>query len=251
MESRSYALLAGVFVLALVSALVGVIVWFTGNHGERVEYVVVSRIPVSGLTLQAPVRLRGVDVGNVNFIRFDPNDPRNILVGISVDRHAPVMQGTFARLGYWGISGLTYVQLLTKENATQRLPPRSQIAMRPSFLDAAEASGQKLLVNAAQAADRVTHLLSDKNIDTIAQTLTKLQAAADGLARASHSIQTDVTKETLPKVNSLTDALTREAAKFDRLLTDINQQPQSLLFGKSPPPPGPGEPGFNAQGAGR
>lgn len=249
MESRTYALLAGLFVLALAAGLIAAIVWFTGTHGERVQYVVVSRIAVSGLTPQAPVRLRGVDVGTVDSIRFDPNDPRNILVTVTVDKNAPVTQGAYARLGYWGISGLTYVQIFTDDDVTQRLSPHGQIAMRPSLIDAAAASGQKLLANAAAAADRVTALLSDKNLDTISRTLTKLQRAADGLVQATRSIQSDVTKETLPKVNDLTDALAHEAAKLDRLLTDLNHQPQSLLFGKSPPPPGPGEPGFDGRRA--
>jgi len=38
----------------------------------------------------------------------------------------------------------------------------------------------------------------------------------------------------------------RSSRGLERLLNEINEQPASLIFGRSPNPPGPGEPGFNA-----
>jgi phospholipid/cholesterol/gamma-HCH transport system substrate-binding protein len=244
MESRAYALFAGLFVIVFVAGLIGAIVWFTGTSGARVNYVVVSDVPVSGLTLQAPVRLRGVDVGSVESIWFDRQDPRRILVTVSVNEAAPVTEGTYARLAYWGVSGMTFVQLQNDSPSIRRLPPLGRITMRPSTIDVAAASGQQLLANAADAAGRVEKLLSDQNLAQLTRTLKKLEQAAAGLGQATQSIQSNITETTLPKINDLTDDLSHQARKLDRLLTELNQQPQSLLFGKQPPPPGPGEPGF-------
>ena len=75
MEKRAYALAAGLFVLVLGVALVAGVLWL--NRDERVggvPYEVTTTRPVSGLKVEAPVRFRGVDVGKVESIRFDPSE---------------------------------------------------------------------------------------------------------------------------------------------------------------------------------
>lgn len=248
MENRSYAFLAGLFIVLLTAGVVIALFWFTGDNAERTRYVVVSRIPVSGLTVQAPVRLRGVDVGTVEAIRFDRNDPRAILVTVGVYESAPVTEGVYAQLAYWGISGLTYVALNDDGSDPTRLRPGDRIEMRPSFIGQAAVSAEALLANANIAAERVTALLSDENVAQIGRTLDKLEQAVDEIGRAGHAIRAEVTRSTLPKFNTLADELAAEARKLDQLLTDLGEQPQSLLFGRAPPPPGPGEPGFEREG---
>ncbi len=51
--------------------------------------------------------------------------------------------------------------------------------------------------------------------------------------------------DTLPRFNGLLKDVQRSSRGLDRLITELNEQPHSLLFGKNPPPPGPGEPGFS------
>ena len=74
MENKAHALAAGLFVLAL-SALLGVLAyWLTRDVGIRLAYEITTREAVSGLQPQAPVRYRGVNVGKVTSIGFDPVD---------------------------------------------------------------------------------------------------------------------------------------------------------------------------------
>jgi phospholipid/cholesterol/gamma-HCH transport system substrate-binding protein len=250
MENRSHALLAGLFVVILSASVVVAFIWFTDDGAARTRYVVVSKIPVSGLTVQAPVRLRGVDVGSVEAIRFDREDPRAILVTIGVDENAPITEAAYAQLAYWGISGLTYVALSDDGTDVGRLPPGGRIEMRPSFIGQAATSAEAFLANASTVAQRVTALLNEENIAQLSRTLDKLEKTVEGIGTASVAIQSEVTRSTLPKFNALADDLAAQARKLDELLTDLDQQPQSLLFGRSPPPPGPGEPGFDRRGGG-
>lgn len=50
--------------------------------------------------------------------------------------------------------------------------------------------------------------------------------------------------DTLHKLREATEGLTRNSRSVDRFLLQLEEQPRSLLFGRSPPPPGPGEEGF-------
>jgi phospholipid/cholesterol/gamma-HCH transport system substrate-binding protein len=54
--------------------------------------------------------------------------------------------------------------------------------------------------------------------------------------------------ETLPRLNDLLADLARVSRSLDRLLADLSEQPASLVFGRPPAAPGPGEPGFNPRG---
>lgn len=54
----------------------------------------------------------------------------------------------------------------------------------------------------------------------------------------------EVLVDTLPKIHKMSDSITRSAHNADRILSQLERHPQSLLFGKPSPQPGPGENGF-------
>ena len=84
MENRAHALAAGLFTLLLGIGVLIAAQWFSRDNYEKVQYTLVSNHSVSGLNVQASVRLRGVEVGKVDVIEFDGDDPRNILIKINV-----------------------------------------------------------------------------------------------------------------------------------------------------------------------
>ncbi|SFN95214.1 phospholipid/cholesterol/gamma-HCH transport system substrate-binding protein [Nitrosospira briensis] len=49
---------------------------------------------------------------------------------------------------------------------------------------------------------------------------------------------------TMHKLREATEGIQRNSRSVDRVLLQLEEQPRSLLFGRSPPPPGPGEDGF-------
>ncbi len=53
-----------------------------------------------------------------------------------------------------------------------------------------------------------------------------------------------VREDTLPRVNALADTVERGAQRVGRLAAELDRQPDSLLWGRKPSRPGPGEPGF-------
>ena len=73
----------------ITALLVALAAWLTRDTGERDIYEISTRETVTGLQPQAPVRYRGVDVGKVASIGFDPKTPGNVLMRLEVDREAP------------------------------------------------------------------------------------------------------------------------------------------------------------------
>jgi len=207
MESRAHALAAGLFTVALAAALVAVVAWFGDRgRGPRDVYVIVSKSSVSGLNEQASVRYRGVDVGRVTEIRFDPADPHAILVRIAVDRQTHVTTETYAQLSYQGITGLAYVTLddegkLGAQLATSRAaPPR--IPMRPSLLQEVGDAGQLLLIRIDEIAQRLNLVLSDENRARMSQTLANVERMTARFATVQEKL--------IPTLEEL-PGLTREA----------------------------------------
>ena len=96
MENKAHALAAGAFVLGLLAVLVGLVVWFTRDSTVRNIYELSTRDPVSGLQPQAMVRYRGIAVGKVTLIDFDPKVKGNVRVRITVDERVPLTTSSFA-----------------------------------------------------------------------------------------------------------------------------------------------------------
>jgi phospholipid/cholesterol/gamma-HCH transport system substrate-binding protein len=313
MENRAHALAVGLFILLLGAAMVAVIVWFRGGNVERVEHLVVARTGVPGLAVKAAVKLRGVDVGTVEEIAFDPADARRILVRIAVDKAAPLTRGTFARLGYQGVTGLTFIDLDDPGDDPRPLATApaadGAIELRPSLIDQLATGAPALLATFTETANRLNALLEPRNqqrleqlldsaersvslfgdrarelkpalaalppllqrLDRTAQRAEEAAAAATGLAgdlrmklgaldhvssaaaqvgAATRSIEIGLVGLDGPQTPPLLEDFGRAARGVDRAVGQWSEQPQSLIFGRPPAPPGPGEAGFDSS-AGR
>jgi len=120
------------------------------------------------------------------------------------------------------------------------------IAARRQTLDAGIASAAKTFDNAARATNDLAPLL--ERIGRSADALEKLgneAAQASALAgRTVDSVGGDVkrfTADTLPEVQRLLGEMTVLATSLRRLSERIEGSPGSLLVGRRPVPPGPGE----------
>lgn len=185
MENKAHALAAGTFVLVVAAMLVALAMWLTRDSGAQRAFEMTTRDAVSGLQPQAAVRFRGVTVGKVSAISFDPEVRGNVLVRIAVDVDAPMTRSTYATLGFQGVTGLAFVALddsgeskepLVSEN--DRVP---RIELRPGLLARISDQGASLLVQLEETARRVNALLAPDNQKVLLGSIASLGRSADGV----------------------------------------------------------------------
>src|SRR5215470_6038267 len=124
MESQSHSFIAGLFVILIGLAAIAGALWLGPDKGPaRLPIDLITAHSVSGLKVDAPVRYRGVDIGRVDSISFDPQQTGEIRVRIEVDPASPITKSTFAKLSYQGITGVAFIQLDEEKGQTsERLP---------------------------------------------------------------------------------------------------------------------------------
>jgi len=192
MENKAHALATGLFVLLLGAALIGVIAWFQGDHRSTRSYTVVASHGVPGLNLKAPVKLAGVEIGKVEDVAFDPADSGRVLVSIEVAEDAPLKTTTRARLGYQGITGLSFIDLSNDEDpaAGKRLEEGARIELRSSRLDELMSNAPRVLASIDAAARRMAGLLDDRHQQQLFQAVKSIDNAAQSLAHLAEDART-------------------------------------------------------------
>lgn len=300
MENRSYALIAGLFILLLSIALVITAVWLSGSEIERMPYLIVTQSSVTGLNPQSKIRYRGVPVGQVESIDFDPDNFEDILIRVQIDSDIPISEDTYATLRYQGITGLAQIELADDGKDGERLKTSARdparIPMRESLLEELTDAGKdivdktqdllenlnemvnedslarvkRILANMDQATARLAEVeeklvpaletLPDlarkakgtlvevdkfvNNMNAVSKELREAAESGKRLGKSGEAAGQKLVETTLPRLNELLEQLSDTTAQVERLAADLERRPQSLIFGRPEPPPGPGEQGY-------
>jgi phospholipid/cholesterol/gamma-HCH transport system substrate-binding protein len=334
MENKSHALAAGAFVILVTALLVALAAWLMRDTRIRDALEFSTRESVTGLQPQAAVRYRGIAVGKVDSIEFDPKLRGNVLVRLAVDQGTPITKSTYAVLGYQGVTGLAYVQLDDDGSSAESLDlsgrnvPR--IPLKPSVLSKLSDQGANILIQLEETTKRVNQLLAPENqkaligsvqavgasasnfstqvtamqrildaqfgpertdipalvkdtrsaMQSLQTTAGEINKTAQEASRAAASLQAvgqrvsekggtldrvneglgsvnqttqaigqaaqALSASTLPRAARVADDAARAARSTDRVIKELGDNPQSLIFGPAAIPPGPGESGFVA-----
>ena len=140
-----------------------------------------------------------------------------------------IMLGAFAKTG----QATAQWELLAK----QLSPAIQQLPALTAQTGATLTSIQQLAEDARKMSQQLTLLTQ------------QLQSPAAPFNRALSGVEhisDQMELETLPQINALTNDASNSVRAFNHTLNDLQEQPQSLLFGKPAPAPGPGESGFVA-----
>lgn len=236
MENKAHALAAGAFVLGLIAALVALVVWFTRDNTVRNVYELSTRDAVSGLQPQAQVRYRGISVGKVTSIDFDPKTKGNVRVRITVDERVPLTTSSFATLSYQGVTGLAFIALDDEGESTVALKPNNdnppRIPLKPSMLAKLQDRGEEIIDQVEEVTKRANALLADANQKRVADALENIAAASASantlLKQLDNTVKTGLNPtlaampETLSTVKKAAGDVSRVANNFNSTVGRLN-----------------------------
>lgn len=221
MENKSHAMAAGLFVVLVTALLAGLALWLTRDHNQYNQYELTTKDGIGGLQPQAAVRYKGVPVGKVMHIGFDPQASGNVLIRIAVDTGAPITATTFAVLGYQGVTGLAHVQLDDAPEPPPQLPPGAsglpRLWLKSSPLSMLADQGPALLGRVDEVTRRLNDMLGDENQKRFSDMLENISGAAAGVRDLSTGVQ-----------QTLTQSIEPALADFPALTSDARKALQSL-----------------------
>lgn len=233
MENRAYALVTGLFILLLGAGLAVGALWLGGGNEVTRPYLVVAEGSVTGLVENSNVLYRGVLVGQVESIRFNPEDFEEILVLIRIDADIPVTSGTYATLKLQGVTGFARVVLNDEDEGRNgqhlqtSVDDPARIPMQPSLIDQVTDSGTELIASSNQLLENLNALLGPESRARIEGILANAEAATAQLVALEKALLpvlkdvpelTDRASTTLLRTNELLERLGLVSAHVDELV---------------------------------
>ncbi len=146
----------GIFIIGTSAVLIAILFFMVGKRllTPTVPYFTRLDESVSGLELGAPVKLNGVDIGNVIAIRTDPDDITKAVVEFQVYSDVTMKTDMSLTIGTFGITGLKYLEVTGGNYQSPDLPPGGEVLSQPSTLG-------RLLSRADTIALKVDNLLGN------------------------------------------------------------------------------------------
>ncbi len=242
MEAKVNYTIVGAFVLVLGVALIAGVLWLSsGGAYRRVydTYLAYMNESVSGLSLDAPVRYRGVEVGRVRRIALAPQDIERVLLTLEIERGTPVKVDTIAVLRVQGLTGIGYIELSGghRESATlqaQRGEAYPVIQTGPSLMVRLDATLTALLANLSRTSESLNALMDNDNrlafkrtladVETLTRTMAARSTAIDGgLVNASRALDNAarVAAQLNTDVPRIMERLQRSAETFDKMSDEV------------------------------
>ncbi|MGH8224814.1 MAG: MlaD family protein, partial [Gammaproteobacteria bacterium] len=181
MEDRSHALIAIVFLVVFAVGAVLVAWWMLEPGAVRVPYLLESKTSVAGLGTGSPVQFKGVKIGVVKSIHLDHETHRAIQVRIEVDKDFPLAQGSYATVGANGFLGPNIIDMHPGTGSaiieTSAAHP-AHMPLKQGGMAAMMDQAKAIVGEAKQTLESVRSLLSQQNIEQIADTLKNIHRAS-------------------------------------------------------------------------
>jgi phospholipid/cholesterol/gamma-HCH transport system substrate-binding protein len=265
MDGRNTYLVVGIFVSAGIVALIALTLFFSGGRSTEptTRYTVMFERDISGLSLGAPVRYLGVDVGQVIAMYLVSDIGTKVRVDLEVRQSTPVTTASYAGLTFQGVTGVAFIGLAA-DNAVDARPLLSkngeypQIPAKNTGLAALLADGPAITGQLSELLLRANALLDTDNRESLGRTLANLDKLTQALASEQGTIaglpqqlqsvlqQVEVTvgdlQETLrqaqpdflasmQRLNETTDNLAAISARMDSWMSDHDDEMQQFIDG--------------------
>lgn len=234
MESKSRAILAGVFSIGLLILTGLFALWLGKDEIIRTSYNIATSMKVSGLNDQAVVRYKGIKVGKVTSIRFDEKQAGQLLVQLDIVSDTPITQSTYATLGYQGVTGIAYIELDDDGSRPQPIifdkKFGARIPLRPGLLQKLEDKGMAILDQTEELSKRLNQLLDKNNQASLVNTIEQIGKTAKAWEGIPLQLETTLStlnptikqaNESFASFNEFSKNAKQTSQQFNQLITNL------------------------------
>jgi phospholipid/cholesterol/gamma-HCH transport system substrate-binding protein len=231
METKANYVAVGGFVLACVIGIMVTVMWLVGAQysQEWDHYQTYFEGAVTGLGKGTVTRYNGIDVGKIEDLRFDPNDPQRVIVTLEVQPGLNIREDSTATIDSQGLTGGSFVEIsggtasapLLVAKPGQKYPV---IRSKQSGLAELEQSAPEVVAKLNIAATRLNDLLNDNNRRAIAHILVNLDETTTTIARRSADLDAIIrnTNQTTANLASSTKKLGPMLDKVPPMIANVN-----------------------------
>lgn len=195
MNTRTNNVVVGIFVLLLLAAFIAGVLWLSAGGPPRDYdyYLTYMTESVSGLSNDAAVKYKGVNVGRVREIKLNPDNPEEVRLLLMVLEGTPIREDTVATMEFQGLTGLANIDLSGGSKNAKPLTKGDDaypvIPSRPSLLSRLDDTLSELLGNLINTSANLNALMNEENREVIAQTLKLVHKTTEALAAESQDLE--------------------------------------------------------------
>lgn len=184
---------------------------------------------IDGVQNASAITVKGVKVGTVTAIQYDPMHSDQVILHLSINRQYPIPDNSVASIVSDGLMGGKAIDI-TLGDSPQCLRHRDTIpTQQPSNLFARAGSELELLkeqvVEVTSGLSKTLenlNLLLETNHDSISGTLSNLQSISANVDRVLAAEREDL-KRAIANMAAFTDVLERNAGELDSTLLNLNR----------------------------
>ncbi len=231
MESRVNYIIVGIFVVLFSIGVLAFAFWLGkyGDEGEYVFYKAYMTESVSGLSREATVKYRGVDVGIVDKIAIDKENSEQILLVLKVKKETPVKEDMHVTMKFYGLTGLAFIEIAGGSSEAALVTAEGDempvINAAPSVFARLDESLSGLAGKLDSTLGGIDKLLSKKNIDNFEQAIANIRDISDDFKSYQSGIKTMIDNGVIMeeeiiaasnKVSDASDSVEAAALAFEK-----------------------------------
>ncbi len=223
MESKANYSLVGLMVLILTAALLATSLWLSVGFDQKAydRYLVYLQEAATGLSIDSPVKFNGVKVGYVKKIQLNDQNPREVILLLSIEQGTPITDSTYATLISKGITGISEVGLAATNNDLTPLKRKAGelypvIPYKPSLFNQLDKVLKEVSVNVNKVSQQVSRVFDKENTENFKKTLANVEKFSKVLADNSQNFD-----HVIAKINNTMDNFSKFSDDLPEITTDL------------------------------
>jgi phospholipid/cholesterol/gamma-HCH transport system substrate-binding protein len=235
LESKVNYTIVGLFVLILSIVAVAVVFFFSARYNKDYATYLVIMQEAGGLSLRAPVKFNGVEVGYVENISLNRNNPQQVILKLQIEKNVPITTGTYASLTAQGVTGISYVGLKATSPAAPLLQAKPGqkypvIPAETSLFEDLENTLRQVSDDIASVGDSLSQMFDQNSTAAMQDTFLNLQAFTDALAQSAPDLDASIRNAavTLANLATASEVFPNVAQNLEYSLRNIESAVLSL-----------------------